>query len=152
MLWNLFSLDQSCHLWVMWSSLITECLCWSDFSFQPWQNVFPFTWRTGWQHPIKLHLLATCPLNAVTDGSFLLEQLKRPWVYPDIASLTAASEDFSSGANKTLNHRRRRRAPPSSWLPSAVSPQLSARNADTFPHLSLPMLLPQHRAADKGTF
>lgn len=74
----LFSVDQSCHLWVMWSFLIPERPCWSDFRFQPWQHLFPSTWWAGWQHPIQLHLLATCPVNIVTDGSFLLEQLWRP--------------------------------------------------------------------------
>lgn len=36
------------------------------------------------------------------------------------------------------------------WLPSAVAPQLSAMNVDTFPHLSLSM--PHHQAANKGPF
>lgn len=50
--------------------------------------------------------------------------------------------------DKTRNYQR---APsPDLRLPLAPVPQLSAKNAHTFPHLSLAML--RHRAADKGEF
>lgn len=105
-LWNKLSVSsgsQSPSLG-MWSFLIPVLPCWSDFSFQSWQNVFPSLDGQVWQHPIKLHLFATCPVNVVTDGSFLLEQSRRPgsprmwhrWLQP---------QRTAPRADKTLNHQ-----------------------------------------------
>ena len=96
--------DHSHRLWAMWSFLIPVPPCWSDFSFQLWQNVFPSLDGQVWQHPIKLHLFATCPVNVVTDGSFLLEQSRKPgsprmwhrWLQP---------QRTAPRADKTLNHQ-----------------------------------------------
>lgn len=69
-------------------------------------------------------------------------------LHPDITLADCGLRGFSFfGADKILSHHH---TPQSSDFPSSPAPQLSARNADAFPHLSLRM--PQHRATNKGTF
>lgn len=60
-------------------------------------------WRASGQNPLAVRFSATCPVNAVTDGSLLHEQLRRPESTRTSHHLDAASKDFSSGADKTLS-------------------------------------------------